>query len=499
MGRSGHSFARRVRIATLALVGAAVLLTPVATNGGNAASAAPLIRPNIILILTDDQTMEAVARMPYVSSRTDWISFDRAYINNGLCCPSRATILTGQYDTRNRVGTNAQGRLLNERETLPVWLRRAGYQTGLFGKYLNQYPFGRGLYVPPGWTEWQAAYSDGPQWQMYPQYHWKLNANGTSRSFLSAPADYQVNVLGNRMNTWVRSRAATGQPFFAMFTPTATHYPWRASPTRAGTMTNAPVTRSPSFNIAASDQPAYLRAQPASNGPAMDTARRKQWEGAASVDDAIRRLDSTLQAAGVFENTITIFMTDNGYSFGEHRWQTKRCEFNECSRTPMLIRYPGLAGRHDASHLLSNVDIAATISELAGATPAVQQDGMSFAPLILGQTVPWRDSVLFHWPGGDMEGRAGQPDSMPQFWAVLARASDGRLWKYVELDTGERELYDQAADRYEMDNLAGDPTRAGIQAELQAELRALKAEAGVTTTALRADVPVPGPSDPDFG
>jgi N-acetylglucosamine-6-sulfatase len=493
------SVSHRIKVAVLALLGAVVLVTPVAVDSGRSAAAAPLVRPNIILILTDDQTMESVARMPYVSSRTDWISFDQAYINNGLCCPSRASILTGQYDTRNRVGTNAQGRLLDERETLPVWLRRAGYQTGLFGKYLNQYPFGRGMYVPAGWAQWQAAYSDGPQWQMYPQYNWKLNDNGVSRTFLTAPADYQVNVLGNRMNNWVRTQATARRPFFAMFTPTATHSPWRASPTRAGTLANAQVTRSPSFNIAAPDQPAYLRAQPAANGATMDTQRRKEWEAAASVDDAIRRLDGVLQAQGVFNNTVMIFMTDNGYSFGEHRWRTKRCEFNECSRTPMLVRYPGLAGRHDATHLLSNIDIAATISEIAGATPAIPQDGDSFAPLILGETLPWRDSVLFHWPGGDMEGRTGQPDSMPQFWAVLAHTSDGGRWKYVELDTGERELYDEVADPYEMDNRAGEPAVAAIQAELEAELRALKAEGGVTTTTLRADMPVPGPLGPDLG
>ena len=106
---SRHSTARRLRIAALALLGTVVLITPVATDADSSAGAAPLARPNIVLILTDDQTMESVARMPYVSSRTDWISFDQAYINNSLCCPSRATILTGQYDTHNGVTTNAGG------------------------------------------------------------------------------------------------------------------------------------------------------------------------------------------------------------------------------------------------------------------------------------------------------------------------------------------------------------------------------------------------------
>jgi arylsulfatase A-like enzyme len=187
-------------------------------------------------------------------------------------------------------------------------------------------------------------------------------------------------------------------------------------------------------------------------------------------------------------------MTDNGYAFGSHRWERKRCEFNECGQTPMLIRYPGLAGRHDSTHLVSNVDLAATITALAGTAPpaTVAQDGHSFAPLILGQPVSaWRNALLLHWPGGDMEGRAGQPDSMPQFWGVLGQASDGGWWKYVEVDTGERELYDQAADPFELDNRYGDPDVAAVQAELAATLAGLKAQAGATAT-LRTDRPVPG-------
>jgi arylsulfatase A-like enzyme len=474
-----------------ALLLAALLVVPLADDPP---AEAALTRPNIVLVLTDDQTMGSVARMPYVSSRTDWISFDRAYISNGLCCPSRATILKGQYDTRTLVGTNAQGMLLDERETLPVWLRRAGYQTGLFGKYLNQYPFGRGLYVPPGWSQWQAAYNAGPNWGIYNQYHWKLNANGRSQTYLNAPRDYMPTVLTNRLISWINSKASSRQRFFAMYTPTATHGPWRASPTRQGTMADERVTAPPNFNAVADDQPTYLQLQPPLDEATMAAERRREWEAAASVDDTIRRIDTALRRAGVFDNTVLIFMTDNGYAFGSHRWERKRCEFNECGQTPMLIRYPGLAPRHDTEHLVSNVDLAATISGLAGTTPppSAPQDGTSFLPLILDQPVSsWRNSLLLHWPGGDMEGRPGRPDSMPQFWGVLGQASDGGWWKYVEVDTGERELYDEDADPYEMDNRYGDPDVAAVQAELAATLAGLKAQAGATAT-LRTDRPVPG-------
>jgi N-acetylglucosamine-6-sulfatase len=481
-----------IAAALLAVVGAVVLTASHARTAG-----AALSKPNIVYILTDDQTMESVSKMPYVSSRTDWIQFNRAYINNSLCCPSRASILTGQFDTHTGVGNNAQDGRLREAETLPVWLQKAGYQTGLFGKYLNEYPFGRGLYVPPGWNEWQVAYWGGSAWDFYKQYHWKLNSNGQSSDHLYGASDYEVSVLTNKMTAFMKAQATAHHPFYAEFTPTATHGPWKASPSRVGTMTNAPVTRNPNFDYVANNQPAYLKTQPLFSGATMDVKRRQEWEGAASVDDAIKKIDDTLRSTGVYNHTVEIFMTDNGYAFGDHRWERKRCEFNECGQTPMLIRYPGLAAKQDNKHLVTNVDMASTISELAGATPAISQDGVSFAKLILGSAVStWRDSILLHWPGGDMDGLSGMPESMPQFWGDLGTASDGRYWKYVEVDTGERELYDEAADPNEMTNLYGKPAYATQQRDMQGKLATLKARAKAATgttpaapTPLRTDLP----------
>ena len=487
-------------LATVLLAVAAVV-TPFATTSQPQAAAAPLVRPNIVLVVTDDQTMESVRRMPYLNSTTHrWTKFTRAHVNNALCCPSRATILKGQYDTRTGVTTNSNGRLMNESETLAVWLRRAGYQTGMYGKYLNVYPFGRGLYVPAGWTDWHVPYDAGPNWGMYDQYTYKLNANGTSQTFTTGQAAYQVDVLAGRMTSFIRSRAAAGQRFFAMFTPVATHDPWVASPARRGMFNGATVPPYPGFNTVAPDQPAYLKSQPALDPAVVNQNRRREWAAAVSVDDAIRRIDTALSNAGVKQNTIMIFMTDNAYSHGRHRWERKRCEFNACTETPVWVRYPGLPARTDSTHLISNIDVAATVADLAGASvPAgYPMDGRSFEPLVLGNDVDWREDLLMHWPGGDMWGDPGMPDSMPQWWGVLARTSDGGLWKYVELDTGERELYDERADPNELNNRAGEQATAAVQAELRQRLADLKSGARATTT-LRADSPVPGPLGPDEG
>lgn len=475
-----------------ALVALACLAPPrpgPATAG--AATAAGSSRLNVVLILTDDQTMESVARMPYVSSRTDWITFPSAFVNNSLCCPSRATILTGQWDTHSGVTNNSQGALLDESETLPVWLQRAGYRTGLFGKYLNAYPFDRGDYVPAGWDDWQASY--GPS--MYRQYDWDLNSNGTPVHYGSTlGTDYGVNVLARKVTDFVAASAATGTPFFAYFAPTATHSPWRANKRWSGRFRAQAVAQSPNANEAdVTDKPLWVQSRPLLDPAGADAHRRSAWAAAGSVDDAVTRIDDALRTAGVFDTTVEIFMTDNGYSFGSHRWPTKRCEYDECIRTPMLVRYPGQAGRTD-QHLITNTDIAGTISEIAAAPPGRQQDGHSFAPLLRGEPVAsWPEDVLLHWPGGNGDGLAGRPDSLPQFWGIRSAAA-----KYVELDTGERELYDLAADPYELANRAGDPAYALVQQDLQARLTALKKQAGAAALPRRADQPTVGPLGPDL-
>ncbi len=474
---------------------------PTVSAGPIAAQAAAAItKPNVVLIVTDDQTMQSVAKMSYLNSQAGMIKFNQAEDNNALCCPTRCSILQGRWDTHTGVTTNVQGNKCAEQETLPVWLGRSGYHSGLYGKYLNGYPFGRGLYRPAGWTDWQAAYGN-PQYQ---QYNWDLNSNGVSKHYGATAADYEVTVLTDKLLSFINVKAAAGKPFFAAFTPSATHTPWKASPSRVGTFAGATVPHDHSYNEAdVSDKPAYVRALPLVKDSWSNQRRRKEYEAAATIDDAIKRIDTTLKSAGVYNRTVLIFTTDNGYSFGNHRWRRKHCEYNECHKMPLFVRYPGLNGRTDSTSLVSSVDLAPTIAELAGATPGIAQDGRSFVPLLFNPAAAWRDAVLQHHPGGDMDGKPGQFDSIPQYFSVKGYTSQG-LFKYVELDTGERELYDQAADPYELVNRANQPAYAIAQSQLKTKLTALKQQAGVTAanSPRRTDVPVPQPDDrmgDDFG
>jgi len=140
-----------------------------------------LTRPNLLLILTDDQNTEAMRAMSYLQARPygSWISFPNAFINTPLCCPSRATLLSGQYSSHHQVRDNSRGASFNDRSTVATWLNAAGYRTGLIGKYLNGYPYASqpANYVPPGWNTW-AAFSGGERYSYY-----TLNVNGTPVSY----------------------------------------------------------------------------------------------------------------------------------------------------------------------------------------------------------------------------------------------------------------------------------------------------------------------------
>lgn len=153
------------------------------------------------------------------------------------------------------------------------------------------------------------------------------------------------------------------------------------------------------------------------------------------------------------------------------------CEYADCSKVPLRVLYPGVAA-HNVSARVSNVDIAPTLANIAGATVGLTEDGRSFLPMILGQPVPagWRTTVLQHWTGGDNVGKTGHGVAIPAFWAVRGPVS-GHLYVYVEISTGEKELYDETVDPWDLTNIAGNPNYATVQATLAARLARLVKQA----------------------
>jgi N-acetylglucosamine-6-sulfatase len=408
-------------------------------------SAAQGTRPNIVLIMSDDQDFASlpVMRKLLAFPEGSWVKFSRFFINASICCPSRATVLTGQYSHHTGVLGNSSGNKLDDSNTLAVWLDRVGYQTALIGKYLNDYPWDRGTnYTPSGWDVFHAC----------------CDADGPSYNDTDKHSDEAVNFI-----------KSAKQPFFlyqaykAPHAPAAFRVPARYKPANYPNVYIPPDP--PNLNEAdVSDKPAWIRNKPLLSQTDLNALKQEREDGQRSllaVDDGVARIVDAIKAKGALNNTVVLYMSDNGYSFGSHRNKGKFCVYEEASHVPLLIRYPGLAANRVESSVVSNVDLASTISQIAGVTPGLPQDGSSLVGLLTGSATQWPNEVL-------LEKASGGGDS-PKYYAI--RTAN---WKYVEYSTGEKELYDLGRDPYELENHAGDPAYNDLQADLAARLKRLK-------------------------
>ena len=163
-----------------------------------------------------------------------------------------------------------------------------------------------------------------------------------------------------------------------------------------------------------------------------------------------------------------MYSADNGYSWGSHRWKPKQCEYEECIRDPLIIRYGPLVPRaRKDSRVTLNIDFAQTFAELAGATPDPGVEGRSLVPLLDGSATGWRTDLLNeHWNG--------KIPTFAQVRGLFTKPGGTRhLWKYVELVSGEKELYNLDRDAFELTNVAGNSANAGLIALMAARLREL--------------------------
>jgi arylsulfatase A-like enzyme len=434
-------------------------------DAGPATPAAATTRPNIVFIVTDDQRVDQLARMPAVDGLArNGIRFTNAYVSNALCCPSRATIISGRYSHSTRVYTNDPNHPLggwpafrpSESSTVATWLRSAGYRTGLIGKYMNGYARGTAPPVtPPGWNRWFAL-TNVPGY-----YTYKVADNGVFRQFGSRAADYSTDVLGGRAVSFIRDTPAA-TPLFLYFAPYAPHDPFTPPARYVGTVPVTSSWRPPNFNEAdVSDKPAWLRTLAMQDGATLDRVWASQAGTLRAVDDAVQRIVDTLRATGRLQNTLIVFTSDNGLQTGSHRFHRKEAPHRESVRVPLVVRYDPLtrpfAGTTVTS-LVENVDYAPTAADAAGvASPGA--DGRSLLPVLRDPSAPWRSDVLlehFQWNS-----------PVPTYCGVVTKTH-----KLVEYATGERELYDLVADPFELESRDGDPAFAGIEASLHARILA---------------------------
>jgi N-acetylglucosamine-6-sulfatase len=335
-------------------------------------------KPNIIFVLTDDQTPSLVTRMPnlkrLVADRG--ATFTHAYYNEPLCAPSRATMLTGKYRQNTGVETNSYPPFVpHEGETVALALHDAGYRTGLFGKYLNRYPGPLGAgHVPPGWDRWFAMLTDFGDGDAKGYFDYRVDDQGVVRRYGTSPAEYSTDVLGAEALAFVRRALADGVPFFADLALHAPHTPSTPAPRDAGALAGAAAPRDPAFDEAdVSDKPAYVRGRKpldAATRANIDHSYRDMARSLLSVDRTIAAFVDVLTAAGALGTTYIVFASDNGWMMGDHRLAAgKGVPYEEANRVPLYVRGPGVAPGSRIGRIVGNADLGRAGARAAAPAP----------------------------------------------------------------------------------------------------------------------------------
>jgi N-acetylglucosamine-6-sulfatase len=484
-------------------------------------------RPNIVMIMVDDMRADDIRYMPWTRRLIGrrGVDFRNSFAPYPLCCPARASVLTGQYTHNHRVFDVKRPygfTSFDDSSTLATWLRRAGYSTAYLGKYLNGYgrmpkpgtERGKSLrYVPPGWMTWRASLDGGlgdrpDAGNTYDYYDTTLSRDG--RGFDNYEGRYQTHVYGELSEQIIRTRAASDKPFFFYASYTAPHNgrpiepgdprfetrddgarSWFATPARPpsvrgmfdGVIDAAPGAYwdDPDF----SDKPEYLAALPPINDAervAMLEKTRQRAESLHVVDLQVKRTIDALRRSGELEETMVLFTSDNGYFLGEQRIRQGKIFPHEASlRVPLLVRGPGIPAGQDRFDPFTSIDFAPTLAQLAGVRPGVDVDGVSMLRVARRGDRGWKRAVLTETGPGSVI-RAADESGIPLEvddpgprdirWAIGIRTD---RYLYVDLASGEEELYDMAVDPHQYVNLVDDESSAPVLARLRAELHRMRA------------------------
>lgn len=455
-------------------VGAALAPTP----APSAQAASPRDKadaPNVLLVLTDDQRANTLVGMPRVMEELvgEGTTYPNAFVPTSWCCPSRASLLSGKFAHNSGVWENLSASAWGswaafanggeESDTLATRLQDAGYRTGLFGKYLNDTVAQGEDYLPPGWDNFDAFLGGN-----YTRYRLSSDEKPVRKD-----RRYLTDLLADRTLDFIES-TPEGEPFFAYFSPFAPHYPYDAGPyagaTReAGLLDDVKAATSyPSPATNQADMSGYPRwmqkLEPTdmwdnegrnnSTRMTIDEVIERQADTLMGVDAAIGRMIDALRESGRLDNTLIVLVSDNGYAWGEHRLQGKNTPYDVSVRVPLVMRLDGVldAGVQDQRLVAANVDVHATILDLAGVKPG-RIDGLS-------ALTSDREGIVMEamrWAG-----KRGRP-------AYCGFRTEDRL--YVRYSTGEEELYDYSRDPHELDNVVEDPAYAADKQALKTQTR----------------------------
>jgi arylsulfatase A-like enzyme len=466
-------------------------------------------RPNIVFIFTDDHAYQALSaygdpRKLLDTPNLDRIAkqgvrFDRCLVPNSICGPSRATVLTGKYSHANGFFNNTNSRFDGSQVTFPKLLQKAGYQTAVVGKWHL-------VSEPTGFDYWHILPGQG----VY--YNPPMNDNGKR----VVHNGYVTDIIGDLSLDWLKARDKS-KPFLLMCQHKAPHREWSPALRHLGhdkdrkypepeTLFDDYAGRGKAeheqdMTVAKTMTPHDLKI---TTPAGMTDEQKKEWDAyyaprnkafqeaklsgkdlvrwkynrymhdylgcVKAVDENVGRVLDYFDKEGLADNTIVVYASDQGFYLGEHGWFDKRWIFEESLRTPLLVRWPGMAKTGTVNgDIVSNVDFAATFLEAAGVEAPKDLQGRSLVPLLKGQTPSdWRKSFYYHYyeyPG---------PHSVQRHYGVVTDRY--KLVRFYELEANQWELFDLKTDPHEMTSVFGKPEYAEAQKQLEAELARLRAE-----------------------
>ena len=514
---------RTLQIALFSLI--AVVARPSTAQPPKAPPQEGTSRPNILFIMSDDHGWQAISaygrpdgtrinQTPSIDRlASEGMRFDRFYVENSICAPSRAAFLSGCFSTRHGVPTNAEV-FDGSQPTWPALLRDSGYRTGVIGKWHLKSD-------PVGFDVWEVLIGQGPYYNP-PMLHpgGKTIVNGYTTEIITEKAIETLKAFATNPDE---------KPFALLVQHKAPHRRWDPSPDNLrmydGTTIPEPPTlldtyagRSPASgmqemtiarhldkrdlklippnNLNNAQQAAWdayyepikadYEARVASGELSGDALTREKYQRyakdylacIASVDEGVGEILDTLDRLGLSQDTIVIYTSDQGWYVGEHGWYDKRWMYEESFRTPFIMRWPGkLEPGSSSSAMAQNIDLAPTLLDIAGIDAPERMHGESLMPVLDGGgSAPddWRDAVYYRYY------ESMGPHRVPKHDGV--RTEKWKLIWFPEVDPdgdgprapGCYELYDLEADPDELTSLAEDPAHAQTQAQLRTRLEALR-------------------------
>ncbi len=441
---------------------------------------------NVVFILADDLDWATFRQVPRLAALQDkGLTLLNATSTDSLCCPSRVSILRGQYIHNHLVVSNREASgggwptfyvRGEESDCLPVWLQGAGVQTAFFGKYLNEYGEGKTgpTWVPPGWDRWFVPTTPTA---MYRGYGYTVNSNGRLVTYGKKPKDFLADVLTEKTVEFIGSAT---EPFYAQLNLTNPHNPAPVAKRHQSSNPTAGIPRTSSYNATGVAEPGWrssLGTMSKKRLKNLDARWQQRVQSAESIADAYDQVRAALSRAGKLDSTLIVVGSDNGYHAATRRMPPgKRTPYFEDTVVPFVFIGPGIEPGATVDKMTSTIDLAPTLSALFGTSAPQWADGRSLVPLLLGQPVAsWRTGILTESMSAP---EPGDPDyetfKPPQF-----RALRTPQWLYVKYEDGSTELINRLADPGEQDNVIASTDPVTVDA-LDRQLSALQTCAGET-------------------